>query len=80
MKTAKYTDDGYLIVSELDSCSLWEKDSVPCYAGCEHDCFYCIHAEFRKDKFIENTRGKPPGETLYSICRNEKKRKPDESG
>ena len=56
MKTTKYTSDGYLVVSELDSCPLWEKDSVPCCANCEHDCFYCAYAEFREDEFIESVK------------------------
>ena len=78
VKAAKYTSDGYLVVSELDSCPLWEKDSVPCCASCEHDCFYCAYAEFREDEFIESVCGKPPGEMLYSVCHNEKNRKLNE--
>ncbi len=80
MSTSKYTNDGYLIVSELDSCPLWKKDSAPCYASSERDCFYCTYAEFRKDEFIKSVRSKPPGEMLYSVCHNEKNRKFKQSG
>ena len=80
MDSAKYTNDGYLIVSELDSCPLWEKGNMPCYASCEQDCFYCTYAEFRDEKYIESVRGKPPGEKLYSICHHEKNKSFKESG
>ena len=33
MNEKKYTPDGYLIVSEMDSCPLWKKDTIPCKSG-----------------------------------------------
>ena len=70
----KYNPQGYLIVSELGTCPLWQKDDVPGYLVCEHDCFYCVFSDFRQEDYIRSLEGKDKTEMLYSICRNEKNR------
>lgn len=40
MNEKKYTPDGYLIVSEMDSCPLWKKDTIPCKSECNNRCFF----------------------------------------
>ena len=75
MKELKYTDDGYLIVSELHNCPLWKKSSIPCYSGCNHDCFFCEYADFRKPEYLSELKNKPAEEKLYSVCHNEGNRK-----
>lgn len=75
MKDKKYDDNGYLVVSEIDSCSLWKKDANPCYGSCENDCFYCAFSNFRQDDYVQNVAGKATTEPLYSICKNEKNRR-----
>ena len=74
MNGKKYTKDGYLIVSEMDSYPLWEKDTIPCRCGCNNRCFFCRFANFRTEEFIRRTEEMPRGEPLYSVCRNEKNR------
>ena len=74
MKEQKYTEDGYLIISEMDTCPLWEKDTVPSIFGCTHDCFYCRFTDFRTEETITSAKEIPRGEKLYSICGNEKNR------
>ena len=75
MKEKKYTKDGYLIVSEMDSCPLWEKDTIPCRCGCNDRCFFCRFANFRTQEFIWESEEMPRGEPLYSVCRNEKNKR-----
>lgn len=72
MNEKKYTPDGYLVVSEVDTCPLWEKDTIPCRNGCRKDCFFCRFADFRTEKFIRHAEEMPLGEPMYSVCRNEK--------
>ena len=71
----KYTDDGYLIVSESYTCPLWEKDTKPCRSGWTRACFFCRFADFRTDEFIRRAEEMPRGTKLYSVCRNEKNKK-----
>ena len=75
MKEQKYTEDGYLIISEMDTCPLWEKDTVPSIFGCTQDCFYCRFTDFHTDENIRRAQEASQGKILYSICRNEKNRK-----
>ena len=74
MNEKKYTKDGYLIVSEMDTCPLWEKDTIPCRYGCNDRCFFCRFTNFRTREFIRKAEETPRGEPLYSVCRNEKNR------
>ena len=74
MNEKKYTKDGYLIVSEMDTCPLWEKDTSPCRCGCNDHCFFCRFSNFRTEEFIRKAEEMPRGEPLYSVCRNEKNR------
>ena len=75
----RYSAEGYRIVSEIDHCSFWEKDSIPCYGNCARDCFFCRYADFRKEQFMERASGGAKEEPLYSVCRNEKNRKQREN-
>ena len=71
MNEKKYTDDGYLIVAEGDTCPLWEKDTKPCRSGFTRACFFCKFADFRTEEFIRRAEEMPRGEKLYSVCHNE---------
>ena len=75
MSEKKYTDDGYLIVSESDKCPLWEIDTIPCLSGWTQACFFCRFTDFRTEETIRRAEEAPCGTKLYSICRNEKNRK-----
>ena len=71
MTEKKYSIDGYLIVSELAHCSLFEKDdTAPKNSGA--DCFFCKHSDFRKREYIERVENEARGGVLYSVCHNEK--------
>ena len=72
MDEKKYTNDGFLIVSERHTCPLWEKDTKPCRSGWTRACFFCKYADFRTDETIRRAEELPRGEMLYSVCRNEK--------
>ena len=75
MDEIKYTDDGYLIVSESHTCPLWEKDTTPCRSGWTRACFFCKFADFRSEEVIRRTEAMPRGTKLYSVCHNEKNKK-----
>ena len=75
MNEKKYTKDGYLIVSEMDTCPLWEKDTIPCRCGCNNHCFFCRFTDFRTAESIRRAEEMPRGEPLYSVCRNEKNKR-----
>ena len=75
MNKMKYTEDGYLIVSESDKCPLWEKTTRPCFMGCTDDCFYCKYSDFRTPEFIRKAETMPKTEKWYSVCYNEANRK-----
>ena len=80
MEEKKYNDDGYLIVAETDKCPLWEKDTIPCMAGWDRDCFFCRYSDFRTKEFIDKLENVPKTGEWCSICRNEKNRKLRQSG
>ena len=75
MKENKYTKEGFLIVSESHTCSLWEKDERPCRSGWTCACFFCKFTDFRTEESIRKTEQLPCGTILYSICYNEKNKK-----
>ena len=75
MDEKKYTADGSLVVSESDTCPLWEKDMRPCRSGWTRACFFCKHADFRSENAIKRAEGLPRGTKLYSICHNEENKK-----
>ena len=68
----KFTSEGFLIISESDTCSLWERDTKPCCSGWTRACFFCKYADFRTDETIRRTESMPRGTKLYSVCQNEK--------
>ena len=74
MNEKKYTPDGYLIVSEMDTCPLWEKDTIPCNLGWNDRCFFCRFGGFRTSEYIRYAEEMPRGGPLHSVCRNEKNR------
>ena len=75
MDEKKYIDDGYLIVSETDTCPLWEKDTVPCRSGYTKLCFFCKFASFRTPEYIRRVEESLQKKKLYSVCLNKKNRK-----
>ena len=72
MTEKKYTDDGYLIVTETDKCLLWEKTTLSCSMGCTNDCFYCKYSDFRTPEFIAKVENVPRTGKWHSVCHNEK--------
>ena len=74
----RYSAEGYRIVSEIDHCAFWEKDSVPCYGSGTTDCFFCRYADFRKEQYVMYIQGQFVEGPLYSICHNERNRKQKE--
>ena len=75
MLEKKYSEEGFLIVSETDQCSLWEKDTVPCRSGYTKVCFFCKFAFFRTPEYIRRAEESLPKEKLYSVCHNKNNRK-----
>ena len=75
MTEKKYTEDGYLVVSESQTCPLWEKDTIPCYTGRTRACFFCRFTDFRTEEVIRRAEESPRGTKLYSVCRNKKNKK-----
>ena len=75
MNERKYANDGFLIVSESQTCPLWEKDTKPCRSGWTRACFVCKYADFRTDEFIRRAEEMPRGEMLYSVCHNVENKK-----
>ena len=71
MTEKRYAEDGYLIVSELDRCPLFEKDESVRSCGGE-DCFFCKFSDFRKREYIEQVENEARKGVLYSVCHNEK--------
>ena len=72
----RYTDEGLLIVSELNGCQFFERnESSP--KLCSKDCFFCKHSEFRRREYIERIEGEAPQGILFSVCHNEKNKKYD---
>ena len=71
----KYTEDGFLIVSESHTCPLWEKDTKPCRSGWTRACFFCKFADFRTEEFIRRAEEMQPCKKLYSVCHNVMNRK-----
>ncbi|MBE6115064.1 MAG: hypothetical protein E7191_08305 [Erysipelotrichaceae bacterium] len=74
MKEMGYTKDGYLVVSELSRCGLFERD--PSARLCNNvDCFFCKFSDFRKQEYIEQVKTDARKGVLYSVCHNEKNKK-----
>ena len=77
MKEKKYTNDGFLIVSESDTCPYWEKDTRPCRSGWTEACFFCKYSHFRTEECIKRAEELPRGTMLYNICTNGKNKESD---
>lgn len=76
MTKQKYTDDGYLIVSELDRCPCFAKEETPAgLCSSDEDCFFCKFSDFRKMEYIRKLEDSPEKGVLYSVCHNENNRK-----
>ena len=75
MNEKKYDENGYLVISETDTCPLWEKDTIPSAFVCTKDCFYCRFTDFRTEETIIRAQETPRGEKLYSICQNKENKK-----
>ena len=71
MEEKKYTEAGFLIVSELSCCPYFEKDqSAP--KSSSKDCYFCKFSDFRKREYIERLESETQVGVLYSTCYNEK--------
>ena len=73
MTEKKYTDDGYLLVSELSSCPFFATGEAS--RRCREDCFYCKFSDFRKREYIERLESETRRGVLYSVCHNEKNKR-----
>ena len=74
MTGKRYTPDGFLYVSELDKCPLFERDG-PARTCSSEDCFFCKFSDFRKREYIERVETEARHGVLYSVCHNEKTKK-----
>ena len=74
MTEKKYTPNGFLYVSELDKCPLFERAGPTRMCGTV-DCFFCKFSDFRKREYIERVEAEPQHGVLYSVCHNEKNKK-----
>ena len=74
MTEKKYSNEGFLIVSELSRCLFFEKDESVGRCSSE-DCFYCKFSDFRKREYIEKVETEARRGVLYSVCHNEKNKK-----
>ncbi|MBQ9987875.1 MAG: hypothetical protein IJP28_05815 [Erysipelotrichales bacterium] len=73
LEEKRYTVDGYLLVSELSKCDLFEMD--PNASLCDNvDCFFCKFSDFRKREYIEDVNREARGGVMFSICHHEKNR------
>ena len=75
MDEKRYTKEGYLIVTETDTCGLWELEARSGSFSPTRDCFYCKFAEFRTEEFINKVEGLPKKDKWDSVCHNEQNRK-----
>ena len=75
IKNKTYTDDGCLIVSELDECPYFEEDAPRIRLGCKKDCFFCKFSDFRKREYIAQVETESRRGVLYSVCHNDKNKK-----
>ena len=78
MSEKQYAENGLLIVSESDTCPLWEKDTKPCRSGWTHACFFCKYADFRTGESIRRAEEMPRGMKLYSVCQNENNKRAED--
>ena len=72
MAEKRYTEDGWLIVSELGCCQYFEKDKSATRACSSEDCFFCKFSDFRKHEFVEQVEREARKGILYSVCHNVK--------
>ena len=79
MEKKEYSQNGYLVISELETCPFWESDDIHCYGGRTEDCFYCAYADFRSAEYINKAEEMLKSGVLYSVCRNEKNKRPGTS-
>ena len=78
MEEKKYTQDGYLIVSELSRCPYFEQEaSAPKSRGT--DCFFCKFSDFRKREYIERIATQTHDGILFSVCHNEQNKRTTEN-
>ena len=75
MEEKEYTKDGFLIVSELYRCPLWEKAQTPRCSNSIEDCFFCKFSDFRMPEYIQRQEESPQKGALYSVCHHEKNKK-----
>ena len=75
MDEKRYTDDGYLIVTETDKCLLWEKTTLSCSMGCTNDCFYCKYSDFRTPEIIAKVENVPRTGKWHRVFHKKKKKK-----
>lgn len=75
LQEIRYTEDGYMVVSELDRCPFFEKDAVVARSCDGEDCFFCKFSDFRKQEYIEEVKTQARKGVLYSVCHNEKNKK-----
>lgn len=72
MDQKKYTEDGFLFVSELERCPYFEKTPSTYQVCGNEDCFYCKFSDFRKMEYIKQLEESLLKGPLHSICHNEK--------
>ena len=79
MGKKEYSQSGYLVISELETCPFWESDDIPCFGKRTEACFFCAYADFRSAEYINRAEEMLRSGVLYSVCRNEKNKRPGPS-
>ena len=77
MNEKQYTDDGFLVVTETDTCPLWEQGERSKIISPLHDCFFCKYSDFRTIEFIQKVENVPKTGKWQSPCHNPKNKRAD---
>ena len=75
MNEKQYTDDGFLVVTETDTCPLWEQGKQSNLMKHLHDCFFCKYSDFRTIEFIQKVENVPKTGKWQSPCHNPNNKK-----
>ena len=77
MEEKQYTDDGVLVVTETDTCQLWEQGEQSNQILPLHDCFFCKYSDFRTIEFIQKVENVPKTGKWQSPCHNPENKRAD---
>lgn len=67
------------MVTETDTCPLWEPGEQSKLILPLHDCFFCKYSEFRTIEFIQKVENVPKICKWQSPCHNHKNKRADQN-